>query len=160
MSERYTAAICMKGHFVDVAVELNHGTVAKFCTDCGAPVMFTCPNCSSRLLGVPPGYYSPRMKPDSFCSECGMPYPWANREAIISHLKNLLLYNNSLDQAQQLEVIEKLAILATPEKPERDRVDAGKKIKSLVPSAWAVAMPVLQSVLTAEIRVKLGLPPN
>lgn len=64
----------------------------------------------------------------------------------------------NLDQAQQLEVIEKLAILATPEEPERDRVDAGKKIKSLVPKAWAVAVPVLQSVLTAELRTKLGLP--
>ena len=159
IGERYSAAVCMKGHFVNSALEYNRADVASFCRQCGAPVIRACPHCSCEIGG---GYrdaiFNPK-QPDPFCSHCGIPYPWADREAIVNHLQNLLLYNDNLDQAQQLEVIEKLAILSTPNESERDRVDAGRKIMTLVPKAWAVAVPVLQSVLTAELKTKLGLSP-
>lgn len=158
MSERYTAAVCMKGHTASTALEIGSGTVGKFCSTCGAPIIRACPNCSMRLLGTYRGVVDFGYRPDTFCSNCGAPHPWADREAIVGHLQNLLLYGNHLDHAEQLEVIEKLAVLATPDESEKARVSAGDRIRTLVPKAWNAAIPVLQSVLSAEIQSKLGLP--
>jgi hypothetical protein len=37
-------------------------------------------------------------------------------------------------------------------------VRAGQRIRHLAPKAWEAALPVLQSVLTAEAKRQLGLP--
>jgi hypothetical protein len=41
---------------------------------------------------------------------------------------------------------------------DEDRVRAGHRIMNLGPQAWNAALPVLQSLLMAEVKRRLGLP--
>jgi hypothetical protein len=74
-------------------------------------------------------------------------------------LENLLQFSDDLDAADRLEISEKLAVLAAPDQPERERVAAGNRIKAIAPKAWTLAVPMVQSLVGAEIRKHLGLPP-
>jgi hypothetical protein len=50
-------------------------------------------------------------------------------------------------------------VLSRPdaEVSEEERVRAGETIRRLAPKAWEVFLPVAQSVLTAEVKRRLGL---
>ena len=120
---RYSAAVCMRGHFADSIMELHSGApIDKHCKECGAPVIQACPACGARLLGDYEGVLGPGEPPDNFCTECGLSYPWASREAKILHLENLLQWNDDLDAEQQLEVIAQLAVL---HRANRERESTG-----------------------------------
>jgi hypothetical protein len=99
-------------------------------------------------------------EPDPFCWNCGKPYPWATREQRIGHLYNLIDFQDNLDEADRLTIIEQIAMLSKPEDEASDeqRVKAGSVIKRLAPKMWEAASPVLQTVLSAELRRQLGLP--
>jgi hypothetical protein len=156
---RYSAAICMRSHYADRMLGARgRPPPPGFCKDCGAPVITECPKCTSRLLRGYEGVMSVGLEPDMFCTDCGNPFPWADRQSIVTHLENLLQFSDDLDNADQLVLIEQIAVLTGPDEPEKRQVAAGERIKDLAPKAWAIAMPVLQAVLTAEIRAKLGIP--
>jgi len=157
---RYFAAICMRGHFANgmIGSQIQRLIPAR-CKDCGAPIITECQSCSTPLLGYYRDVMSVNFEPDMFCTGCGQPYPWADREAIVHHLENLLLYSDALDHAARLEVTEQLEILASPSKPEKSRVAAGERIKRLAPQAWSLAGPIVTTIVSAEMKSKLGLPP-
>jgi hypothetical protein len=75
-------------------------------------------------------------------------------------LRNQLEFEPGLDDADRLELIEQLAVLSRPDEDEKRRVRAGERVKQLAPKGWAVAQPILTSLLSAELRMKLGLPPG
>lgn len=158
LPERYSAAICRRGHWATTILE-GHASVDPRCTKCGAPVITNCPNCQARLLGAHPGVISSGSKPDKFCSQCGSPFPWADRTDLILQLRNQLEFEPGLDNADRLELIEQIAVLSGPEQDGKKRVRAGERVKQLAPKGWAVAQPILQTLLTAELRKQLGLPP-
>jgi hypothetical protein len=107
------------------------------------------------------GSLSGMRRPDSFCWECGKPYPWATREKRVGKLYDEIDHED-LDEATLLTVREQIAVLSAPvdEETDDDRVRAGQRIRDLAPRAWEAALPVLQSVLTAEAKRRLGLPPE
>jgi hypothetical protein len=98
-------------------------------------------------------------RPESFCWDCGKPYPWATREERIGKLYDEIDYED-LDEETELTVREQLAVLSAPadEATDDDRVRAGRRIRNLAPKLWEAGLPVLQSVLTAEAKRQLGLP--
>jgi hypothetical protein len=98
-------------------------------------------------------------RPESFCWDCGKPYPWATREERIGKLYDEIDYED-LDEATLLTVREQIAVLSAPadEVTDDDRVRAGRRIRNLAPKLWEAGLPVLQSVLTAEAKRQLGLP--
>jgi hypothetical protein len=80
---RYTtAAVCQRGHALTGDAERH--PVAKFCADCGAPVITACPGCGIGIRGhfVPPGVtgVSGRYTPPNFCFSCGRPFPWTTEK--------------------------------------------------------------------------------
>jgi hypothetical protein len=80
---RYTAAaVCRRGHVLTADVELH--PAAKFCADCGAPVITMCPGCDAKIRGhfVPPGVtgVGGHYTPPSFCFSCGQPFPWTTEK--------------------------------------------------------------------------------
>jgi hypothetical protein len=80
---RYTtAAVCQRGHAL-TGDAVRH-PVAKFCADCGAPVITTCPGCGTGIRGhfVPPGVtgVGGRYTPPNFCFSCGQPVPWTTEK--------------------------------------------------------------------------------
>jgi hypothetical protein len=85
--------------------------------------------------------------------------PWAGREDLVLELRNKLEFEPELDTADCLELMEQIAVLSAPDKDIKARVRAGERVRQLAPKGWAVAQPILVSLLSAEIRTHLGLPP-
>jgi hypothetical protein len=128
--------------------------VPRFCGRCGS--------CGALLLGavrVMPGLPNEMKEPDSFCWDCGEPYPWASREERVVKLFDRIDHED-LDEATLLTAREQIAILSAPvdEVTDDERVRAGHRIMSLAPEAWKALLPVLQGLLTAEAKRRLGLP--
>jgi hypothetical protein len=71
-----------------------------------------------------------------------------------------LIDHEDLDEATLLTVREQIAVLSQPvdEATDDDRVRAGRRIRDLAPKAWEAVLPVLQGLLTAEAKRRLGLP--
>jgi hypothetical protein len=106
-----------------------------------------------------PGLPNEMKEPDSFCWDCGEPYPWASREERLIKLFDRIDHED-LDEATLLTVREQIAVLSAPvdEVTDDERVRAGHRIMSLAPEAWKALLPVLQGLLTAEAKRRLGLP--
>ncbi len=159
MVERYMTAVCRRGHIADyfLTAESAYGsTETAFCNECGAPILTQCPDCQSPLWGGERGSIPPR-GPGHFCSRCGGPFPWADRQAIVYRLENLLEEDSGLDAHDRLELKEKIAMLIANDSSEKNRLAAGQFIMKIVPKAWTVAEPVLRAVLTATTLRELGL---
>jgi hypothetical protein len=185
-SNRWLAAVCRSGHiiaqdldrppppprvaseppaWVEGSASLGSSeppprVLPRHCGRCGRPVLRTCPSCDAFILGA---YLSRQPDalnlPESFCWECGKPYPWATREERIGKLYDQIDHED-LDEATLLVVREQIAILSAPVDEETDeaRVRAGRRIKDIAPKAWEAILPVLQNLLTAEAKRQLGLP--
>lgn len=159
---RYSAAVCMRGHYRDTLLDAptrSPRETESFCSKCGAPVIRGCPNCSARILGAHEGVVSAGLKPEKFCFSCGAPYPWADRDALIMQLRNVLEFEPGLDDATRLEVSEQIAVLSGPDEDSKRRVKAGEALRKLAPKGWEAAQPILQTLVSAELKKQLGLPP-
>jgi hypothetical protein len=156
----------MRGHVVTNVLPLEESSgwvVPSYCRECGAPVLQECLSCGAEILSnfADHWFTGPKvipLPPDHFCWNCGKPYPWATREQRIAHLYNLMDYEPNLDEADRLTIQEQIAVLSEPKASDEQLVEAGSRIKRLAPKMWEAALPVLQSVLSAEIRRQLGLP--
>lgn len=165
MMSRYSAAVCKRGHYREKLLD-SYGPGAivtsspeseSFCSKCGAPVIAACPKCNTRILGASQ-YGAIPEEPEKFCFNCGAPYPWADRGALIMQLRNLLEFEPGLDDATRLEVAEQIAVLSQPNEDGKKRLRAGKALRELAPKGWQAAQPVLQTLVSAELRKQLGLP--
>jgi hypothetical protein len=174
-AEQLWASVCMRGHVGNAHLPEVASTAAKvaetrgrsrphtlppFCGYCGARILMNCPSCDALILGKVQGIPVLGWRPAVFCWSCGGPYPWATREQRVGKLYNLLDFEE-LDEAQRLTVIEHIAVLTEPvdEVTDEQRVRAGERLRSLVPRLWEAGLPIIQSVLTAGAKQKLGLPP-
>jgi hypothetical protein len=160
---RYGAAVCMRGHYRDTILELRGpGEIAEsFCSEYGAPVIRACPKCSAKILGAYEGVMSGGPdEPEKFCFSCSAPYPWADRDALIMQLRNVLEFEPGLDDATRLEVGEQIAVLSGADEDNKRRVKAGESLRKLAPKGWAAAQPILQTLVSAELKKQLGLPPT
>lgn len=156
---RYSAAICKRGHWVDPILELHIEPPAKFCKDCGAPVITACAECGARLLGGYEGVVSfDTEPPDPFCIECGSPHRWATREQRLEQLATLIEFED-LDDATMLVVEEQIALLARPVDQTSDEVaaQAVSRLRSVAPHALDVMKPVLVSFLSKASIAAAGL---
>lgn len=170
--QRYLGAVCRGGHVVDNFVvdpdirrayspsfRTDH-EVDAFCARCGAPVLFRCPSCDAPFAGHRGGL-GPR-SPDQFCRSCGSPFPWTSRESMTARLRDLLAHE-PLDDHERLQAQEALDTLAGPD-DDLDEAAKRKALDKLKRSAsetwWKVAAPVLASLLSAELRRQMGLPPG
>lgn len=80
---RYSnAAVCLHGH--PLTADIEYHPSAKFCSECGAEVITSCPDCAAPLRGhyVPPGVtgVGGSYSPPSFCFSCGKPLPWTTEK--------------------------------------------------------------------------------
>lgn len=98
------------------------------------------------------------MEPDSFCWDCGEPYPWATREKRVVKLFDRIDHED-LDEATLLTIREQIAVLSAPvdQLTDEAQVRAGRRINDIAPKAWEAILPVLQGLLTAEAKRQLGL---
>jgi hypothetical protein len=77
-----SAAICQRGHVL--TANADEHPPAKFCAECGAAVLMTCPGCGEWLRGhfVPAGVSGVGgvFDPPSYCFSCGQPFPWTTEK--------------------------------------------------------------------------------
>jgi hypothetical protein len=101
--------------------------------------------------------------PKDFCTNCATPLPWASREAVALHIENLLDGQPDLAEGDRRDLEERLTSLReTPAGnpgTEKRQIAALERLKAIAPKAWELAMPIVQAILTAEGKQKLGLPP-
>ncbi len=158
--KNYLAAICRRGHIEESRLK---GPVAPRCGRCGAEILTACQSCNSPLRGSYVGVAVVGGAPDNFCWSCGGPYPWATRQAIVYHIGNLLMGDETLGEGDRRTLREQLASLnQTPsagKAVERDQVAALKSLRTLAPMIWDKAVPLVTAIATAEIKRQLGLPP-
>jgi hypothetical protein len=100
-SDREWSAVCKRGHVIsDHLKHPDQPGVPRFCKTCGAPVITRCESCSAALMGGYAGVIVAMAKePDPFCYQCGAPHRWATREQRVSHLQNLLEFEDLDDSS-------------------------------------------------------------
>ena len=75
------AQICMNGHVITPSLKMHPIYSQKYCSQCGALTITTCPKCNKEIRG---GYYTSlsirnyegSYKKPNVCHNCGTPYPW------------------------------------------------------------------------------------
>jgi hypothetical protein len=164
MEGHYQAAVCRRGHVIDCMIEPRTGRsepIPERCSECGAKALIECPACSSRLQGMRVGVVVFEWEPKPFCFKCGSPMPWATREQMALHIENLLDEQPDLQPGDRRALEEQLASFSETPDPatEKRQIAAAEKLRVVAPRVFQLAMPILQAVLTAEAKQKLGLPP-
>jgi hypothetical protein len=132
----------------------------RHCGRCGARVLRTCPSCDAFILGTVVVYAGRDNleHPESFCWDCGKPYPWATREERVAKLYDEIDHED-LDDNTLLTVREQIAVLSAPVDEETDerRGQALDRLRSLVPKTYEAVVPVLQGLATAEMKRRFDL---
>lgn len=75
-----TGQACLNGHAITGYASSSPERSQAHCSQCGAPTIVACPNCSAPLHGeyMVPGVFIAGLAwtPDDYCYSCGQPYPW------------------------------------------------------------------------------------
>jgi len=156
------AAICRRGHVV--TTNANSALYTPRCATCGAETLTQCSNCGNKIRGhyVVPGVigFGEDYSAPDFCADCGNPFPWASRPARIYELMNLL-DQEQLDPAAELAAREQLEALANPDLPEDEQEGRWVRLRKVAPPLWekSGARQIITTLVLAEARVRLGLPP-
>jgi hypothetical protein len=80
MIEYYGRQTCLNGHVISNYVGSEFETKSPFCRKCGAETITDCPACGKPQQGaVDGGAYTRDLQADSYCHNCGKPYPWTER---------------------------------------------------------------------------------
>jgi hypothetical protein len=158
------AAICCRGHVI--TTNATSSLLTAKCATCGADVLTACPHCNNKIRGsyIVPGVigFGDEYEPPDFCGDCGNPFPWASRQARIYELMNLL-DAEGLDPAAELKAREQLEALADADLDENEEEEEARwqRVKRLAPTLWekSGAQQIITTLVLAEARTRLGLPP-
>ncbi|MBI2394546.1 MAG: DUF2321 domain-containing protein [Deltaproteobacteria bacterium] len=74
--------ICLEGHQITAALEHNPEYGQKFCRQCGAETITTCPSCKAPIAGAwhHPQIIAPlRASIPEHCINCGGTFPWTGK---------------------------------------------------------------------------------
>ena len=86
-----------------------------FCSECGAKTITACPHCSAPLRGFyrgdGPYLFIQSAKVESFCYNCGTPYPWI--ESGLEAAKLLIQESDDIPNEQKNILIESLPDIIT-----------------------------------------------
>ena len=155
-------ALCRRGHVVAFAESGLFLDLPKFCDRCGATVYRSCPECCAAF---PSGVltFTQVEYPRSFCGRCGLPFPWATREDIVSHIENVLAEDRDLAEGDRRLLADQLDAVRQPpvdESTESRQARALDRLRSSTPRVWETVLPTLTTILTTELKRQLGLPPG
>jgi hypothetical protein len=161
MGTYMNAAVCTRGHIA--SSDMSVKAPSPRCAECGAPVLTGCPQCNFRIQGyyhVPGVFGGYEYDKPNFCDRCGAAFPWVGRKARIYELQNRL-EEEHLDPATELIVREQLEALTDPDLDDAEQVKRWKRIKTAAPDFLlkAATSPIVTSLITAEAKKQVGLPP-
>jgi len=102
------AQICMNGHVITPLLKTHPIYSQKYCSQCGALTITTCPKCNKEIRG---SYYTSlsirnsesSYKKPNFCHNCGTPYPWTASKLKSAHDLSDELENLTPDERDLLK---------------------------------------------------------
>ena len=126
-----------------------------FCPFHGTPMFRECSECKRpwTTVGAHTGYGTVGA---DFCVHCAQPGPWVSRKKRIAWIKGLL-HTQKLDDATELELRDALDLLAKAEPGDSRTLAAWQKFKDVAPKLWDVVKPVVSTVVSEEVKRRLGL---
>jgi hypothetical protein len=81
MSDYYKRQTCLNGHIVSNFVGASFDKPQNHCGKCGEKAIIECPSCNAPQRGSAKDAIGWGAKiPTSYCSNCGKPYPWTERQ--------------------------------------------------------------------------------
>jgi len=92
-----------------------------------------------------------------FCVNCATPGPWVSREGRIEWLRDRVseFHQDPAEIVKLQQILNKLVQM----NPDDAKTLVGwNSLKESVPELWAVAKPILVTVIGPSVRAKLGLP--
>ena len=106
-----TAELCLNGHVITGDTENEPEKTSKFCGECGAETIRSCPKCGASLRGdhVYMGHIT-WMTPPQYCYSCGAGFPWT--VAKIAAAKEHAGEIEGLDEAERKQLQEVIDDLA------------------------------------------------
>lgn len=139
MAEYEKAQICENGH----VISMRHSsfTTDKFCSKCGAKIIDACPKCHAPFKGEPKNMeaaYLVKVKPSSYCYECGKIYPWTEMQ--IKAVAEEIKLEMELTEQQQKEAIDALYELINETPTTKVSALKLKKILGFIGKAAATAL--------------------
>lgn len=120
MGYYHVAQVCTNGHLINDRYDSHRALNMVFCPKCGAKTITTCPNCGSNIRG---DYQCDSVvlfgttSVDSYCYNCGVPYPWTQK--ILDSALELLSLDVELssDTKELIKNAIPYLLVDTPETP-------------------------------------------
>ena len=113
MGYYHIAQICKNGHMVNDRADTNQARNKNFCPDCGAETITACPECGANIHGdydVPGlaviGAIGATTPVESFCYNCGAPYPWT--KAVLLAASGLIYEEENIPDDLKERTVETL----------------------------------------------------
>jgi hypothetical protein len=113
----YQRQTCLNGHIISNSVGTPHGNahMQPFCGECGAQTIVDCPSCHQPQRGnLRDVLASGESYPDSYCWNCGTPYPWTERHLAAA---TELVAEDDLLSSQEKELLNSTFADMTSENP-------------------------------------------
>ncbi len=114
VSHYRTALICRNGHTATDDIEGYPERKQRFCKECGAENISTCPECGESIHGY---HHTPGVVglfpyvPPKYCHNCGQPYPWTRTR--LDSLRELVEETAGLGQDEKAKLARSLNDLVT-----------------------------------------------
>ena len=127
-----------------------------FCPEHGSPTFTHCKVCRE-AWDVIGGQIIFLERGATFCGTCAAPAPWATVQERIEWIRDRLT-EVTLDPRDEIQLREGLTLLAeSPNRQHPGDMAVWTLLKAKAPDVWTLAKPVLTSVLSDEIKRRLGL---
>lgn len=134
--------VCSRdGHLLD-------SPEGQYCPEHGSRVFEKCPTCDAHWSVIRGAH---------FCTNCAHPAPWVSRDERIRWLRDRVSDYHK-DPAEVVKLQAMLDKLAQMDPDDANTLVGWDQLKKAVPKLLEVAGPILESVMSASIRAKLGLP--
>lgn len=82
MGYYHIAQVCTNGHLINDSFDSHPESNQSFCSKCGAKTITACPNCGANIRGnydCDVFILGATKTVDSYCYNCGSPYPWTQK---------------------------------------------------------------------------------
>ncbi|HWK65382.1 MAG TPA: DUF2321 domain-containing protein [Rhizobiaceae bacterium] len=157
MAYRYSnAQICNNGHLITSDIE--DGSGANFCSNCGAATVVRCAHCSAGIRGdADDDGFTLSMGPvPAFCHYCGKPYEWTLRQ--VQAAKDLADEIEDMDEAEREKAKASFIDLAS-DTPQT--AVAATRVKKLIAKAGPIIgnaiREIVVSIATDAAKKTIGL---
>ena len=110
-----TAQICLNGHMITSSTELSPELKQDYCSKCGAKTITKCPCCNAPIRGKLHDdeaiIIAPHPRVDSYCTNCGKPYPWT--KTALESTALLIQEEEELSEQLKASLVESLPDVIT-----------------------------------------------